>query len=282
MMSPASSARPRRPAAIAPARGLTLVELLIALLLGLFLVGGLIALLQTMKRAATVQTGMSQLVDNERFALDLLTDVIQTAGDVDINQTNATAAFPAQAYTTTAPAITYTFKAQQVLAGTGAVTAVAPGDTFVIRTYTTGSDNLMNCIGATSNGVRATFVNVFSLDAANNLQCQVFTVSPGGVVSGPQSATLVTGIHNMQVSYGIKSNINSSYLAADAYLDATQINALAQSTGLQGWSMVRSLQLQLTFLNPLYGAPAQPPGTPQYITFTRVIDIMSATGVGET
>jgi len=264
------------------------VELLVALLIGLFLIGGLISLLQGMKRATTVQSGMSQLVDNERFAFDLLTDVIQTAGDLDPSTENATAAFPAQSYATTtpypSPVVNYALNVQQYLAGTGAAPAAAPGDSFVIRAATSGSDNLMNCVGATATTL-TTFVNIFSLDNAGNLQCQVYSVDiPSGNVTGPVTATLVNGVYNMTVKYGIKSNTTTNTLAADAYLDATQINALTQNA-VSGWSMVRSVQLTLIFVNPLYGATGQPASqqsqTP-YISFTRVIDIMSATGYGQT
>jgi type IV pilus assembly protein PilW len=269
-------------------RGLTLVELLVALLIGLFLIGGLISLLQAMKRATSVQSGMSQLVDNERFALDLLTDVIQTAGDLDPITENASGAFPAQSYQTTtvypSPAVTYVFAVQQYLAGAGAATAAPPGDSFVIRAATSGSDNLMNCVGATATTL-TTFVNIFSLDNSGNLQCQVYSVDiPSGTRTGPVTATLVSGVYNMTVRYGIKSNITSSTLAADAYLDAAQINALTQNA-VSGWSMVRSIQLTLQFFNPLYVAAGQPGSAQsqqQYISFTRVIDIMSATGYGQT
>jgi type IV pilus assembly protein PilW len=279
------SARTARQWPLAGARGLTLVELLVALLIGLFLIGGLISLLQGMKRATTVQTGMSQLVDNERFALDLLTDVIQTAGSLDPSLENPSSAFPAQSYPTTtaypSPAVNYAFSVQQYLAGTGAAAAAAPGDTFVIRAATSGSDNLMNCVGATSTTL-TTFVNIFSLDGAGNLQCQVYSVDAAGNSTGPVTATLVNGVYSMSVTYGIKSNITTNTLAADAYLDAAQINALTQSA-VSGWSMVRSIQLTLLFVNPLYGATAQPSSQiRQFIPFTRVIDIMSATGYGQT
>ena len=60
--------------------GFTLVELMIAVTIALFLVGGLVTLVDGMKRAALSQDGMSQLQDNERMAATLMSDVIQSAG----------------------------------------------------------------------------------------------------------------------------------------------------------------------------------------------------------
>src|SRR5271168_3355748 len=62
------------------ARGFTLVEIMIAMALGLFLIGGLLTLVQAMRRTATNQSGMSQLQDNERMAMQLITDVVQSTG----------------------------------------------------------------------------------------------------------------------------------------------------------------------------------------------------------
>ena len=45
-------------------RGFTLIELMVAILIGLFLIGGLLTLVQAMKRTSTMQSGLSQLQDN--------------------------------------------------------------------------------------------------------------------------------------------------------------------------------------------------------------------------
>jgi len=61
-------------------RGMTLIELLIAVAIGLFLMGGLFTLVQTMKRTSMSQSSLSQLQDNERMAMTLITDVIKSTG----------------------------------------------------------------------------------------------------------------------------------------------------------------------------------------------------------
>src|ERR1700734_1114330 len=71
-----------RPLAQAPRRqrGFTLIELMIALLIGLFLLGGLMTLVQDNRRSFSTQNQLSQLQDAERVAVTIMTDVIQAAG----------------------------------------------------------------------------------------------------------------------------------------------------------------------------------------------------------
>lgn len=61
-------------------RGLTLVELMIAMLLGLFLVGGLLQIFISSKQTYRMQEGLSRLQENGRFALDFITRDIRMAG----------------------------------------------------------------------------------------------------------------------------------------------------------------------------------------------------------
>ena len=72
--------RQRRPSPGRSARGFTFVEIMIAMALGLFLIGGLLTLVQAMRRTSTNQSGLSQLQDNERMAMQLVTDVVQSTG----------------------------------------------------------------------------------------------------------------------------------------------------------------------------------------------------------
>jgi len=55
----------------------------------------------------------------------------------------------------------------------------------------------------------------------------------------------------------------------DEYLNAGQMTAA-------NWQNVISVQISLTFLNPLYSAAGQ--GQAQFITVQRVVDVMNQTG----
>jgi type IV pilus assembly protein PilW len=238
-------------------RGFTLVELMIAVTIGLFLVGGLLTLVQAMKRTTVSQSGLSQLQENERMAMTLITDVIQSSGYF-VNPVINTAA---SMFTVVAP---FTVSGQYIV-GTGAFGGAA--NTITVRYMTSGTDNVINCNGGTS-AVQATFVNTFSVDTVNkNLQCQL-TVNGGAATT----VALINGVTNMQIYYGVQSNTSVSTNSIDAYLD---------STAVTDWTTVKSIKITLTFVNPMYGTlqGQTTVNTPATINFTRIIPVMSNTGI---
>ncbi len=245
----------------AAARGFTLVELMIAVVIGLFLVGGLLTLVQAMKRNSVSQSGLSQLQENERTAMQLITDVVQSTGYFPNPLINtAASSFPITG--------SFTF-AGQALVGAGTGTVLTPlSNTISVRYLTTGTDNVINCYGGTS-AVAATFVNQFSVDANGNLQCILTT---NGTVAA--AVPLITGISSMQLYYGVQSNTTSTTNSADAYLDGATVTA----DGL--WASVKTVKVTLNFVNPLTNASGtlQAGQTQATIPFTRVIDVMNKTG----
>jgi type IV pilus assembly protein PilW len=254
-----SSPAPSRPGRFAE-RGLTLIEMMIAILIGLFLTGGLLTLVQAMKRTSLNQSGLSQLQDNERMAMTLITDVIKSTGYYPNPVLNSLAAsFPVRNYNANA---NFTF-AGQSLVGTG---AYAAGSNVITSRYlTTGNDNIINCSGNPSGvGVAATFVNTFSLDGAGNLQC---TLIVNNVASPP--VPLISGITNLQIYYGVQTNGGAATNSVDTYMDAPTVTAGAY------WNSVKSIMVTLTFTNPMFGQPNQPAS----IQFTRVIAVMDKNGV---
>jgi type IV pilus assembly protein PilW len=61
-------------------RGFTLIELMIALLIGVFLMAGVIQIFLSAKQAYRLQENLSRLQENGRFAMDILTKDIRMAG----------------------------------------------------------------------------------------------------------------------------------------------------------------------------------------------------------
>jgi type IV pilus assembly protein PilW len=247
-------------------RGFTIVELMISVLIALFLLGGLATLVQAMKRTFTTQSGLSQLQDNERVTMSLITDVIQSTGYFPNPLINtAVSEFPTTGSFTTAG---------QALVGSGSWGAAVPGDSISVRYASAGADNVVNCAGATS-AVPANFINTFSVDLFGNLNCQLIVnggaattiqLVSGQVVNG----VLVSGVTDLQIYYGVQTNTSLSNNSVDTYLDATAV------TAGNYWSNVISVKITLTFVNPLWGQPGQTAAT---IPFTRVIDVMNKTGV---
>ncbi|WP_298290639.1 prepilin-type N-terminal cleavage/methylation domain-containing protein [Thiomonas sp.] len=67
---------PRRPRQT----GLTLIELMVAMLLGLVVVGAVVSVLLTSRQSYTTTSGLSQLQDNARIAFELMARDIRQAG----------------------------------------------------------------------------------------------------------------------------------------------------------------------------------------------------------
>jgi type IV pilus assembly protein PilW len=263
---------PWRSSVVTSQRGFSLIELMIAILLSVFLIGGLLTLVQAMKRTTGVQNGLSQLQDNERFATDLLSDVIQAAGD-----------YPAPAYGgqyTAFPALPLgliAFAQGQTIAG--ADTALPGGALIGVRYTTSGTDGLISCAGNTS-AAPVTFVNVFSIDGQQNLQCQLTTIDAAGNKT-TTTTRLVSGITNLTILYGVQTNSLSNTQSVDAYLTAAQVSALVPplpKSAPTGWILVKTVRLVLTVTNPLAaGVPSQPPT----LTMLRVINVMNQVGEGQ-
>src|SRR5260370_3123454 len=124
-------------------RGYTMIEILVALFIALFLLAGLFTILQGTRRTSSNQTGLTKLQDEQRMAMSMLTDVIQNAGYFDANSySTAQDAFPAVA----SVSATGTALAKgQALSGTH--TSSSSPDTLLARYSTAGRDGVINCHG---------------------------------------------------------------------------------------------------------------------------------------
>jgi type IV pilus assembly protein PilW len=254
-------------------RGFTLIELLIAMLIALFLLGGLVSLVGAMKITSGIQDNLSQMQDNERLAMTLITDVVQSAGYFPNPHTSLSVAMPAVTIGTPVPDV---FNAQQSINGTGAGNAVSPGDTLTVRYQTSGLDGVINCLGATSL-VPVTFVNQFKINpVSGNLQCALTVINNVGTVVSTTTVDIVPNVQNFQVLYGMKTNTASATLSVDSYLDAPAVSALVQAFN-SGWTQVMTVRIAVTFNNLLANQAGQA-ATPT-ILFLRVIDVMNLTGV---
>jgi type IV pilus assembly protein PilW len=247
-------------------RGFTLIEILVALFVGLFLLGGLFTILQTTRRTSSNQTGLTQLQDEERMAMSMINDVVQNAGYFDTNTyQTAKTAWPSavtDSYSGTSLA------AGQALSGTHAV--ASPGDVLVARYATNGTgattpDGIINCVGATS-GTATTFLNTFYVAQPTASTYALYCTADGVQADG---ALLVYGVKNLQVWYGVATAAVTNNV--DTYKTADQMSAT-------DWSNTTSVRVTLTFVNPLYAA-AQSTQQPQYVYFTRVISLQGRTGV---
>ncbi len=230
--------------------GVTLVELMIAMAIAVFLLGGLFMIVGNTKRTFIAQSGMAQLQDAERLAMTLIGDVIQQSGYFPDPTTNPAALLM--------PSGGVWANAGQGLTGTTG--GAAPGDTITVRFVSASGDGTINCTGGTFGGAGTQlYTNVFSIDASGNLACSL---------NGAAAVPLVSGLQSLKVLYGVKTNFATNNGAVDSYMTSAQMAAA-------NWQNVITVQVTLTFLNPMAGQPNQPATIP----FTRTIAVMSQTGV---
>jgi type IV pilus assembly protein PilW len=246
--------RSRQPSMRCPARqrGYTMIEILVALFIALFLLAGLFTILQGTRRTSSNQTGLTKLQDEERMAMSILTDVMQNAGYFDANSySTAQDAFPVVA----SPALAK----GQALSGTH--TSTSSPDTLIARYSTAGGDGVINCNGGASPaGTPVPYVNVFTV-VGNQLLC-----TPDGGTTA--AIPLVDDVNNLQVWYGVSTQVGTNNV--DTYITANNMTAA-------NWLNVTSVRVMLTFLNPLYD-PLRSAQQPQYVYFSRVIALQGRTG----
>jgi type IV pilus assembly protein PilW len=242
-------------------RGFTLLEIMIAMAIGLFLLGALLTIVQTNKAVFANQNKLEQMQDAQRMAMTLMADIIQKAGYFPDPTTN-TLGGSLLASTTFG-----TFANSQAI--TGVYNAAAPGDTISVRYMTAGGDGILNCSGVSNTnppppGGYVVYVNQFAVVPG------VPAGQPGQLVCTMNGTayTLVSGVTNLSVLYGVRT-LAAAGNNVDTYLNAGQMSAA-------NWQNVISVLITLTFNNPLYTAPGQ--GQPQSITIQRVVDVMNETG----
>ena len=129
-----------------------MVELMVALTISLFLIGGMAAILQNVKNTYTEQQGLAQLQDNARLAMTLMTDVIESAGYFP-NPLSYSAAG-------TLPASpSFSSAGTPVITGSTTVT----GDSVTVRYAPDNTADLYNCMGGTNSfSPYDTWENTFS------------------------------------------------------------------------------------------------------------------------
>jgi type IV pilus assembly protein PilW len=263
-------------------RGYSLVELMIALLIALFLLGGLVTLVMGTRRSNGTQTALSQLQDNERIAMTLIGNVVQNAGYFPYPTTTdggqQLSSFLAETFDGVS------FNSSQIVGGL--YSATAPGDTLAIRYFAPASDStgtIINCAGQSNTGTAANlwYTNVFSVALVNGtywLQCQVRSNNNGTLTVTP-TVNLIPNVTNISVLYGVGSLTGAtvSDFSVVQYLNASQV------TASNNWLNVTCVKVTLTFLLPQYGTVGGQMmavgSASSTTTFQRVIPVMGRVGV---
>jgi type IV pilus assembly protein PilW len=233
-------------------RGFGLISLMIALLIGTFLLAGLFAVWFQTRTTFNSQNQMAQVQDNQRMALIILANAVQTAGYYPV-WTNYIATPPSPLYqASTVFTAAGSFSALQTIFGTHSISSPT-NDTLQIRFMPDPtSGNTLDCMGQPQTA--QTLVTDSFQITNNNLTCSV---------NGGTQYTIVPGVQGFEVYYGISTGNDNS---VTEYLTADQVTTNAL------WGYVQSVNLQLIFTNPLYtqagGVPGQKATLP---TVSRIV-----------
>ena len=243
-------------------QGLTMIELLISIVMGIFLLTGLALIFLSNKISFATQNGLAQLQNNQLLAISILTNVVQSAGYYPNPSTNSTASIlPASNGSVTikngasSSILTVSYPQQGAVSG-GSING---SDSISVRAI-----GAMNCIGNTS--TTDLISSTLTVDSNNNLQCTTWDITSSTNACpncSTATQTLVTGVSSMTVLYGVSP-------ASDS---ATQYMTTANVTANNMWGRIMSVRVTLNFVNPLYSLK-NTAGQPATLQFIKVIGLM--------
>jgi type IV pilus assembly protein PilW len=226
-------------------KGLTLLEVMVALTLGFFVIASILQIFFSTKQAYRLQDAISMLQENGRFSLDFLSRYIRMAGyrenrpppgtklplpqDTSFTPQPPTAAFRPDSNSNS------NFTEGQVLTG---VDNDSNSHNAITFRYQGSSDGVVDCFGnpVLDNQMVTITFSLAPTDPNNpatdmSLRCQS-TISPG-----PQP--LVPGIADMQILYGVQNQDVGGNILGQQYMNATAVNAQ------NSWNNVISVKIAL-------------------------------------
>ena len=168
-------------------QGFTLVEIMIAVTLSLFLISGLVQIYSSNKKSAFVQSELARMQENQRFAVDFLNREIRMAGYYD--QSQPTAINPVSKF---------------YLGGNSNIAnpSTADGGSNNSDTITIQYESATDCLGNKLDDTKPE-----NLDAnGNTLAINTYSVNNETLYcqgnSNPEPQPIAEDIANMQILYG--------------------------------------------------------------------------------
>jgi type IV pilus assembly protein PilW len=181
--------------------GLTLIELMVAMVLGIVLMGVAMNVFLSTRETHRVVTNLARVQENGRFALEQISQVIRMTG----YQGDTAAQWVLGPLTLSTSGVSR-------LAGTDDDTN---GSDTISIAFRGGADNFIKDCHGNNVGVADTVVNQYALSANSELTCGV--IRNGGAI---QTLVVVDGVESMHIMYGIDSNNDD---AADQYVTAANV-----------------------------------------------------------
>ena len=251
-------------------RGLTLVELMVAMALSLVIALAAIAALTVARRGFTTVDAASQLRDNGRFA----TDIIQRLG-VQAGYEEVRWAFTERkdelATINPDPFVFGLNNSTRKSSGTAdegnprtSSTSAGYGSDLLVLRYQASEtfpgsgqpdNSMINCGGDTAttipenrNDHMYSVLHVAENQGELSLMCSTSTKSSFASSTPDVTQPLVRGVENFQVLYGVDGSAAASPTNADRFMRADEINALTNPNAT--WRRVRSIRIGMVLRGP--------------------------------
>ncbi len=211
-------------------KGITLISMMVAMVIGLFLVGGVLTIYLNSKTSFNVRNVVSEVSENQRFALDDMRRILVMAGRGIVSAEDANPGYRAF------PPVTSTSS-----------TAAASGAEFIYDGGTDESDVVAvryrrgpSCGAYQDVPLTARPSMVRFLVVNDDLVCELTTYE-GSTTTTRQ--VLVSGIQRMKALYGVDDN-SDGY--ANRYLTAPEVDNLTAPTGGNTpWARVVAVRIGL-------------------------------------
>ena len=258
-------------------RGFSLVELMIAMTIGLAITAAIGYMFQTSKTAFNTSQGMARVQDNARTAQLLLNSIVRQAGYIDdvIDNSDPAAVFTSPAYSIRGGSpsglqSTITWVAANPSYKNTATdesgTQLLNRDFLEVAFNGDSNNDMVNCLGTVITAAQLS-INVFYVDqiTANHdtvpsLYCETETVTLGAtgtvVKNSYGKQPLIAGITGLQVTYGYDSDANGTI---DSYVPASLISSA-------NWVNVKSMTIRLTAMS---NNKANPSSNSTSVTYTN-------------
>lgn len=235
--------------------GLTLVELMISIVLGMLIVAAAITLMLSSKSSYVGEDDSARLLDTGRYAIESMTRTVRQAGFEDL----ASVGVPIVALPTSMPSIVGFDASTYAGAGMGGPPAVSAmtgkwSDILQVRFFGSADGATIDCAGASVGAATTSAAidsergwSIFFVKQSGNGDTELHcgTLDATGVF---QSIAIAGGVESFQILYGVDEGTDAT---PGQFYTADQISALdAASAALPGsaasrWKKVVAVKLSL-------------------------------------
>lgn len=230
-------------------RGFSLVELMIALVLGLVLLGGVIQVFLSSRQTYSANEAMSRMQENGRFALEFMARSARLAGYME-PRLGTDKPFPVVP-TSTSGRCNVPNGVQNLLCSSNGAGSSSDGVAFMFQPPL--NDGVRrDCLGNIINSNTNLIINHFAIIPANGntpaaLGCRSYNATTSSWTAGPDLQALVEGVDALQVLYGLDSG--GDFRSPNQYVSADRVG---------NWDKVRSIRIAVlaNSVETLNSAPA--------------------------